>query len=381
MSRTLDILDRLIAFPTISANSNLDLIAYVRGFLGERGFAIHEIPAPGGQKAGLFASIGPAGHGVMLSAHSDVVPVAGQPWTKDPFRMSLSGGRAYGRGSTDMKGYLASVLSLADKASRARLREPLKIALSYDEEIGCVGIRDMIGHLAPTIGLPRVCFVGEPTSMQVATGHKGKVALRAVCHGTNGHSAMAPQFLNALHLGADFLQELRAIQDELARNGARDRDYDVPYSTVHAGQMTGGLALNIVPDRAEISFEIRHLAAEPASVIRAKIDAAAEMIVSRYHERFPSAKIEIDQTNAYPGLGTAPGADVVAYAGKLAGSTQTTKVAFGTEAGYFAGLGIATVVCGPGSMAGQGHQPDEYIELAELDKCDAMHDRLLADMS
>lgn len=380
MSRTLDILDRLISFPTISAASNLDLIGYARTFLSELGFQIHTVPDTTGQKAGLFASLGPSGAGVMLSAHSDVVPVTGQPWTKDPFKLSIEEGRAYGRGTTDMKGFLASVLALAERAAAAPLKEPLKIALSYDEEIGCIGIRDMIGQLQPAIGLPRICIVGEPTSMRVATGHKGKAALRAICHGMSGHSAMAPEFLNALHPAADLVAELRGVQDDLAQNGARDAAYGVPYSTVHVGKLSGGTALNIVPDRAELDFEFRHLAADRPEDIRARIHAAADRVEARYKARFPSARIEVQDRNAYPGLDTEPQSPVVDYVSGLADGAALTKVAFGTEAGYFDALGVPTVVCGPGSMDGQGHKPDEYVELSELAKCDAMLDRLLVDL-
>jgi len=186
--QALEILDRLIGFPTVSADSNLAIIDYIQDYLDTRGFDVHRIPDKTGQKAGLFARIGPTDmSGILLSGHTDVVPVTGQNWTTDPFKMTVADGRAYGRGTTDMKGYLACVMALADRASRVELKESLKLAFSYDEEIGCIGIKSMINHLDSTIGLPRLCFVGEPTSMQVAVGHKGKVALRATCHGTSGH--------------------------------------------------------------------------------------------------------------------------------------------------------------------------------------------------
>jgi acetylornithine deacetylase len=277
-----------------------------------------------------------------------------------------------------MKGYLACVLALADRAARAGLREPLKIALSYDEEIGCVGIGHMIDHLKRTIGLPRACIVGEPTGMQVAIGHKGKAALRAACFGEAGHSALAPKFLNALHLAADFVTELRNLQDDIAANGARDPDYDIPYSTVHVGTLHGGSALNIVPDRALIDFEIRYLAEDPLDRLLTRIHACADRVTARHRAKFAAARITLDQRTAYPGL-DAPREDA-AFALSLAQSALT-KVPFGTEAGYFAGLGIPTVVCGPGDMQGQGHKPDEYIELSQLAACDAMMDRLLVELT
>ncbi|OBY25716.1 acetylornithine deacetylase [Leisingera sp. JC1] len=378
MTATLDILERLTGFDTVSRNSNLELAAYVESFLVERGFAVTRLPSPDGSKTGLYAEKGPAGQGVLLSAHTDVVPVDGQKWTRDPFRLTQDGGRVYGRGTTDMKGYLASALALADRAAKVDLKEPLKIALSYDEEVGCVGIQEMLERLAPLIGKPRACFVGEPTEMRVAIGHKGKAALRAVCHGQSGHSALAPNFTNALHLAGDFLAELRALQEEFAAIGARDAAYAVPYSTVHVGKMNGGTALNIVPDRSELTFEYRHLAADNGEDILARIQAAAERVSNRYQAE---ACIEVEQYNAYPGLDVPADSPVVPFAQKLAQCDGTTKVAFGTEAGFFDQLAVPTVVCGPGSMEGQGHKPDEYLELSQLAACDTMMDRILDDLT
>jgi len=372
MTQTLEVLERLIGFPTTPQASNLALIDYVEAYLRERRFTVTRLPDETGEKAGLVATLGPAGAGVLLSAHTDVVPVEGQEWTRAPFALSREQDRLYGRGTTDMKGYVASVLALADRATTAMLKEPLKIVLSFDEEIGCVGIRQMIGDVAPLIGQPRACFVGEPTGMDVAIGHKGKAALRAVCHGQAGHSALAPQFTNALHVATDFISALRGLQDDLAQNGARDDAYAIPYSTVHVGKLSGGTALNIVPDRAEVLFEYRHLAADSPEKMRVRIDACAEAVLGQ---------VEIEELNAYPGLDVLETHEVVGFAKRMARSNGITKVPFGTEAGFFDALGIPTVVCGPGSMEGQGHKPDEYIELSQLAACDAMMDRILQDIS
>ncbi|SFI79541.1 acetylornithine deacetylase [Celeribacter neptunius] len=374
---TLTLLDRLIAFDTTSARSNLPLIDFVEDYLRARGFRITRVPDATGQKAGLFAVLGPEGDGIMLSAHTDVVPVTGQNWSRDPFRLTREGDRLYGRGTTDMKGYLAAMLALADRAAKVPLKEPLKLAISYDEEVGCVGIQQMISALPAALGHPRACFVGEPTGMQVAIGHKGKAAFEAICHGESGHSALAPLFTNALHLAADFTTELRVLQDYYATEGARDPAYGVPYSTVHVGTLSGGTALNIVPDRAEMRFEYRHLAADAAEDIAARIYAAAARVTDRFATQCPVARIEVTEVNAYPGLDVPEEAEIVTLAKTLAKTNAVTKVAFGTEAGFFQGLGIATVVCGPGSMEGQGHKPDEYLELSELLACDAMMDRIL----
>ncbi|MEM9581502.1 MAG: acetylornithine deacetylase [Pseudomonadota bacterium] len=378
---TLAILERLIGFDTTSAKSNLTLIAFAEDMLRSRGFSVHRLEDETGQKAGLYAQIGPAGDGILLSGHTDVVPALGQPWTRDPFRLISEGGRAYGRGTTDMKGFVASVLALADRAANAALTEPLKIVLSYDEEIGCVGIQEMRDWLAPLIGTPRLCIVGEPTEMQIAIGHKGKAALKATCNGQSGHSALAPQFVNALHMATDLVGALRDIQSDLKMTGAQDAAYSVPFSTVHIGKLTGGLALNIVPDHAELTFEYRNLAQDDADEIFARITRAAARIAARYKKQWPGSMIEIDRYNTYPGLALSDSDPAIAFAQKLARTNSTTKVAFGTEAGVFAELGVPTIVCGPGSMVDQGHKPDEFVTHAALAACDAMLARALAEIS
>ncbi|QIE45041.1 acetylornithine deacetylase [Pseudohalocynthiibacter aestuariivivens] len=376
MTLTLELLDRLIGYDTVSARSNAGIIDFIEAFLGERGAQTARISGHVPGKCGLFARIGPeAEGGIMLSGHTDVVPVEGQDWTRAPFAMSREGERLYGRGTTDMKGYLACMLHAADLAARAPLRAPLKLVFSYDEEIGCVGIQQMLPALGPLLAAPRACFVGEPTSMQIATGHKGKAALRAICYGQNGHSALAPSFVNALYLAGDFMRELRGVQDWLATHGARDTAYDVPYSTVHVGKLSGGTALNMVPASAEMVFEYRHLAADAPDRLMARIDAAAERAATPYRAQWDGAAITIDRYNAYPGLDVPAEADIIRLAQRLVG-TDTTKVAFGTEAGVFHDLGIPVVVCGPGSMT-QGHQPDEYIEIGQIAACERMMQNII----
>ncbi|MCY4260944.1 MAG: acetylornithine deacetylase [Rhodobacteraceae bacterium] len=381
MTETLDILEKLVGFETVGENSNRAFAAYVEDFLATRGFQVHRIVDPGGDKIGLYAEKGPVGGGVLLSAHSDVVPVEGQVWTRNPFRLTREGSRVYGRGTTDMKGFVASALLLAEKTTGRRLREPLKLVISYDEEVGCVGIQRMLDRLVPLLGQPRACLVGEPTDMRVAVGHKGKVALRAVCHGRPGHSALAPNFVNALHLATDFIAALRVLQTDEAEHGNRDSAYTIPYTTFHVGTLIGGKTLNMVPDRAELTFECRHLAGCRPGDIMNRIRDAADRAGAVHQTAAPEAHIEVKQSNAYPGLDVPQGETVIGYAQKLVQNPSTTKVDFGTEAGVFSELGIPTVVCGPGSMEGQGHQPDEYLALEQLAACDAMMDRLLDDLA
>ncbi len=381
MTQTIELLERLVAFDTVSRNSNLDMLAFIEHYLAERGFRTHRLPSPCGEKAGLFASIGSEDGGILLSAHSDVVPVAGQSWQRDPFHLTQVDGRLYGRGTTDMKGFLASMLALADRAAGRKLREPLKFAVSYDEEIGCVGIANMIDALPAALGQPRACIVGEPTSMTVVTGHKGKVALHAACRGQSGHSALAPRYTNAIHLATDFVGQLRELQNWLVRNGANDPEHDIPFSTIHVGRLSSGVATNIVPELAEIDFEFRHLPAEAPEGVIARIQVAADRAAAGYRDMCSAAAIEITQVNSYPGLDIPTSADIVRLACSFADTTAITKVAFGTEAGFFGQLGIPTVVCGPGSMDDQGHRPDEFISEAQLSACDAMMDRILIALS
>jgi acetylornithine deacetylase len=379
---TLEVLDRLIAEPTISRTPNLALLDYAEDMLRAAGARIQRFSHPDGTRANLWATIGPGGPGgVVLSGHTDVVPVEGQDWSSDPFRLTARDGRYYGRGAADMKGFVAAALHAALKASRRSLKTPLHLALSYDEEIGCLGVRGMIEALAMRRERPALCIVGEPTGMRIATGHKGKLALKACCHGQEGHSALAPNALNALHLGADFINALRARQDDLSVSGARDLDYDIPYSTIHAGMMRAGTALNIVPNLCEIDFEIRNIAEDDPEKILAGIEADALAIAAPHRNRFPMACIEIERVSDYPGLNVSPDAPAVRLLRRILGNDDPTlKVAFGTEAGLFdQGLGMSTAVCGPGFMD-QGHKPDEFVSAEQLEQCDAMLARLVDEL-
>ncbi|QKD05139.1 acetylornithine deacetylase [Mesorhizobium loti] len=379
------ILEKLIAFPTVSRDSNLDLILYVAEMLDAHGVASQIIRSEDGDKANLLATIGPAdASGIMLSGHTDVVPIDGQNWTLPPFGMTGRDGKLYGRGAADMKGFVACALAACLTASKMTLRTPLHLALSYDEEVGCIGVRSLIDMLQAAPQRPLLCIVGEPTGMQVATGHKGKLAARALCRGREGHSALAPLALNAIHLGCDFVAALRREQDRLARDGARDGDYDIAYTTVHVGKINAGVALNIVPNLCQVDFEIRNVAADNPHEILDRLRAEAKRIAVEASAIAPEAAIDIDITNAYPGLDTPASSQAVAFVKSLTGANDTIKVAFGTEGGLFSrDLGTPTVVCGPGSMA-QGHRPDEFVSVEQMRRCDDMLQELikrLADQS
>lgn len=328
-------------------------------------------------RANLLASVGPeAPGGVMLSGHTDVVPVEGQAWTRPPFALTREDGKLYGRGTADMKGFVACAMAAAERASGRTLAAPLHLALSCDEEVGCLGVRPLVDALRDAPERPGFVIVGEPTGMAVATGHKGKTALTARCRGREGHSALAPFAMNALHLAADFTQAARLRQAELVETGLRDDAYDVPYTTLHVGRIAGGVALNIVPNAAEVGFEIRALAQEDVGALIALLRADAAGIVAATGD--DDAAIEIVEDWGYPGLDTPADAEIVAYVKALTGANGTIKVAFGTEGGLFAErLGLPVVVCGPGSMA-QGHKPDEFVTEAQMARCDAMLDALIA---
>lgn len=368
MSLHLDFLDRLIAFPTVSRDSNLALIEWAREVLAEAGVRVELFPDETGAKASLLATLGDGPGGLLLSGHSDVVPVEGQAWTSDPFRATTRNDRVYGRGAADMKGFLACAVEAMANAARRPPARPLGLAISYDEEIGCVGVRPMLAALAARGLRPDLVLVGEPTGMTLATGHKGKVAARLRCTGVPAHSALAPTGLNAIHLAADFLADLRAEQARLAAAGARDPAHSVPYTTVHAGLMAGGTALNIVPAHASLDFEIRNVAAEPIEPILDRLFATAARLQAAEAERFPEARVAVEIVNAYPGLGTDPDHPALARLVALVGR-DVHKVDYGTEGGLFhEALGVPVAVCGPGFME-QGHKADEFVSLEQLERC------------
>lgn len=368
---TRDILERLIAFPSVfTATDYAGITDYAISVLEALGVTCHRIEAPGGGRAGLFATTGPAGPGgVMLSAHLDVVPVTGQDWRTDPFVATERDGRIFGRGTSDMKGFAAAAIRAMAEAARRPLAQPLKLALSYDEEAGCVGIAQMAESLHRTIGLPDLCIVGEPTSMQIVTGHKGKLSHRVAFTGSAGHSAGAPGHVNALHLACDFIGSLRQFQEGIAKTGLRADGYSVPYSTIHVGNLAGGSALNMIPETALLEFEIRHLAGEDVADLVARIEAAAVSIAAKARERRSAAAIKMTEFNRYPGFDIASGRETE-FLESVGGRLPSGKVDYGTDGGVIAAEGVPVLVCGPGDIA-RAHRADEYITTTELVECDA----------
>jgi acetylornithine deacetylase len=373
-----DILTALVGYDTTSRNSNLDLIAWVEGYLDRHGVAHERIYDDTGKKSNLWATLGPAEvPGYILSGHTDVVPVDDQNWTDNPFRLTERDGKLYGRGSTDMKGYVACCLAAVPDMLAAKLKKPLHLAFSYDEEVGCLGVRGMIAKLPERPAKPIACFVGEPTEMDVVIGHKAKRSFKVQVHGRTCHSSLAPHGVNAVEYAARVITKIRDISDRLAKSGARDSLYDVPFTTGHTGYLHGGTALNIVPDIATFEFEFRTIAADKSSVLAKEvIDYAKTQLEPEMQAVAPEAGFVFDDRSEFAGLDTAENAEVTLLAKNLSGRNNHSKVAYGTEAGLFSLAGVPTVVIGPGSI-NQAHKADEFIAITELEKCGNFLDRLI----
>ncbi|MGL5363694.1 MAG: acetylornithine deacetylase [Bosea sp. (in: a-proteobacteria)] len=373
------ILARLVAFDTTSRNSNLPLIDWVENYLASHGVASERVPDASGQKASLYATIGPKDRGgYVLSGHTDVVPVDGQSWTSDPFTLTRVGSRLVGRGTCDMKGFLACCLAAVPSFVTANLKTPVHLAFSYDEEVGCTGVRPLLQLLAQRPHKPVGAVIGEPSSMQVVIGHKGKRSIRAKVTGTTAHSSLAPQAVNAVHYGARLVAKLHDMAEKLEQSGTRDALYDIAHSTAHVGIFKGGAALNIVPHEAELVFEFRTIGQDDPDALVAEVQAyARDVLEPGMRKVAPEAGISFDVFAGFPGLDAAPDAPIVTLAKKLAARNDHAKVAYGTEAGLFDAMaGIPSIICGPGSIE-QAHKADEFIEVSEMDACCAFLDRLV----
>lgn len=377
MPSSRDLLARLVAFPTVSRDSNLALIEFVRDYLHDLGVACELDYNAERSKANLYASIGPNDRGgVLLSGHSDVVPVEGQAWTLPPFALSERDGRLYGRGTADMKGFIACVLAAVPRLLAQPLRLPVHLAFSYDEEVGCLGVRSLLAKLRQRPNPPRLCIIGEPTELKPVLGHKGKLAMRCQVQGAACHSAHAPQGVNAIEYAARLINRLGEIGQRLTAVERRDARFDPPYSTVQTGLIQGGRALNIVPAECQFDFEVRALPTDdPQQLVDELRDYAQTQLLPQMRARSAASAIDFQPLSVYPGLATEPHSEAAELLALLSGSREFGTVAFGTEGGLFHQAGIATVICGPGSME-QGHKPDEFVSQQQLDGCDAMLLRL-----
>jgi acetylornithine deacetylase len=371
-------LERLIAFDTTSRNSNLALIHDVRDYLAGHGIQSHLTYDAEGTKANLYATLGPKDRpGIALSGHTDVVPVDGQDWSSDPWTAVEREGRLYGRGSCDMKGFIAVALAYVPRFLARGLKTPIHLCLSYDEEIGCVGVRGLLDVLAGQPVRPAACIIGEPTEMKVITAHKGKLSMRCRVRGFEAHSALAPRGVNAIDAAARVIARLSDMAGRKAVEGPFDAAYDVTHTTVHTGLIQGGTQLNIVPGACAFEFEFRSLPADDPEALLAEIQAYAHGEVEPAMQAIdPATGFAWEEMSRFPGLEAPPDAEVVSLAKALSGGNVTGKVAFGTEAGLFQQSGIPSVVCGPGSVE-QAHKPDEFVSLEQLALCERFMERLL----
>ena len=374
------ILATLVAFDTVSHRSNLPLIDWVEDFARGHGAAVERVTDETGAKAALWITLGPSDKsGYVLSGHSDVVPVEGQPWTSDPFRLREEGGRLYGRGTSDMKGFLAVCLAALPEMAAVDLAVPLHLAVSYDEEVGCLGVRPLIARMRERGPTPLGCFVGEPTGMDVVVGHKGKAAARVTFRGRACHSALAPEGVNAIEYAARFIERVRLMGERQAGEGARDALYDVPHTTMLSSVVRGGSALNIVPDSCSVEFEVRAIGADDAGALAQEAIAyATTTLGALMRTADPACTVEVEPLIAYPGLDTDPEAGVVTLAKRLAGRNGHGKVSYGTEGGLFDAAGVPSVVIGPGSIS-RAHRADEYVTRDELAACADFVRRLVAE--
>ncbi|MDG6398550.1 acetylornithine deacetylase [Pseudomonas quasicaspiana] len=379
MSASRELLARLVAFDTTSRESNLALIEFVREYLDGHGVSCELIYNAQKTKANLFATIGPAEvPGIVLSGHTDVVPVDGQAWTFPPFELSEKEGRLYGRGTADMKGYIACVMALVPELTRNTLRMPVHIALSYDEEVGCLGVRSLLEVLGSKPVKPLLCVIGEPTELKPVLGHKGKVAVRCDVHGLACHSAHSPSGVNAIEYAAQLINELGRLGKALQAEERQDARFDPPFSTVQIGVIGGGVALNIVPEQCRFDFEVRSLPVEdPRHVISALHAYAQNELLPAMRAVSGQSDIRLTELSSYPGLDISMQSQAAELIAEFCGSQSFGTVAFGTEGGLFDQSGIPAVVCGPGSMA-QGHKPDEFISVEQLGACDRMLGQVLA---
>jgi acetylornithine deacetylase len=371
LDSTLDLLDALIAFDTRSSESNLALIDFIQQYLKRHDVESTLVFDETGRKANLYATIGPKDRaGLCLSGHTDVVPANGQPWTVPPFEMTRASDRVFGRGTADMKGFIAAVLASVPHFVQTCKEVPIHLAFSYDEEVGCRGVRGLLRELAAAPVKPLACIIGEPTSMQVAVAHKGKKAYRCCVKGLAGHSALTHLGVNAVDFAAELVTFLRRTQRDLRTHATLDHDFDPPYTTVHAGRLNGGIALNVIPDHAEVEFEIRNLPSDNADVIVQSITRYTDNeLVSSMRETFAGSGIDWQQLVDYPALSDQAAASWLRELACAAAEREDVRtLAFGTEGGLFQSIGIPTVVCGPGSIE-QGHKADEYVELEQLSKC------------
>ena len=378
---TFALIERLIGFDTTSRSSNLGLIEWARDYLKGYGIESRLTYDATGKKANLFATVQKgAKPGIVLSGHTDVVPVDGQNWASDPFKAALKDDRIYGRGTCDMKSYLAVILAMAPRFAAANLKAPIHFALSYDEEVGCIGARGLLEDLARNNIRPAGAIIGEPTGMQPVIAHKGKRAYQCCVRGKEAHSALTPHGVNAIEYAARIISYIRHMAERMQACEPRDYGFDVPFTTLQTGVIAGGTAGNIVPRECVFQFEFRYLpGADPDALEREIRNYAERVVLPEMQRSDPDTSISIDTKSDNPGLSTSETDEITRLAQALSRNPSTAKVAYLTEGGLFQRAGIPAIICGPGSIA-QAHKPDEYVTLAQVALCESFMERLLEQM-
>lgn len=377
----LSLLDKLVAFDTTSRNSNLELIGHVENYLNELGAACFRAPSPEGDKANLFATFGQGrAGGLVLSAHSDVVPALEPEWDTNPFSLTEKGGRLYGRGTTDMKGYLACMLATVARIDMSRLETPLHLAVSFDEEIGCKGVGYLIDEMARRDFQPETCVVGEPTSMRVVCSHKSAMAFECRITGRSAHSSQAPKGVNAIEYAARLIEFIRQVGLQLAMSEPRQSQFEIPYSTLQTGVVQGGTAGNIVAGECFFRFDLRCLPGTTGEAIVSRIRTFVDgVLLPEMLARAPEAQIEIRSIGGVPGFYEPITSPLTQRIHAIVGGPVGESVSYGTEAGYFQLAGLSVVVCGPGNMS-DAHRANEFIEMSQLVACEAALAELLGNM-
>ncbi len=370
------ILAKLISFDTTSRNSNIPLIAWIEDYLDQFNVPHVRVDYEVGSKTNLFATIGPdnAG-GIVLSGHTDVVPVDGQDWTTDPFTMIERDNHLFGRGTADMKGFIAVALALVPEFVKLNLRVPIHLAFSCDEEVGCKGVRPLVDYLKHSAKKPAAAIIGEPTMMQVVNGHKSAVRFSTEVTGHESHSALTDQGVNAIMVAGELIHEINKIREDMIEMGDASGAFDPPYSTIHIGVISGGTANNIIPKTCSFNWETRLLPGFDGTYVPTRVNAVARKLEPAMKAIAPTAGIVVEQANSVPGLAAEKDSPAEQLALHCSHTNSTHTVSYCTEAGLFQQAGIPAVVCGPGSIE-QAHKPDEYIAVSELRKCEVFLRRL-----
>jgi len=377
-------IERLVRIDTTSRNSNLELIAVLEAEMQRLGLTPERLPSPDGTKANLVLTLpaadGATGGGIVLSGHTDVVPVDGQTWHSDPFTTEVRDGRLYGRGTADMKSYIGVIMHRLPDLAAAALSRPVHLAFSYDEEVGCLGGAEIAAALGARSEPPEVCIVGEPTSMRVIAGHKSSNLVELVFHGRSAHSSLTPEGVNAIEYAARSIVAIRRLADARRADGPFDHAYRVPWTTAGVNIVEGGIATNTVPELCRVAYDFRTIAGDDPQAIIDQITAEGRRLEAEMKAEHAEARLEVDVKAQVPSLESSPDGPAYTLAVELGGEPSPDKVTYGTEAGQFQNAGIDAVVCGPGDIA-QAHAADEYVELEQIAACEHFVQRLLTQLT